>query len=142
MDCNEIFNIYSNNNKTKINTMKIKGISLTIIMLIIAAINMYSQEIETEKFKVFGNCGMCEERIENAVNLVDGVESADWSVKTKNIEVKFDGTKVKIEDIHKVIAKVGHDTKLERADHRVYSSLTDCCKYDRPKKSNKKKSHK
>ena len=123
--------------------MKTKGISLTIIMMLVVAINMYSQKVETERFKVYGNCGMCEERIENAVNSIEGVESVYWSVKTKKIEVKFDSAKVKIDEIHKAIAEVGHDTKLERADDEVYDGLTECCKYDRPKKRkkrNKKKS--
>ena len=33
----------------------------------------------TEKFKVAGNCGMCEARIEKAAESVEGVSAADWN---------------------------------------------------------------
>lgn len=88
---------------------------------------------KTEKFKVYGNCGMCESRIEKAAKSVEGVSSADWNKETKMIEVSFDSSKTNLEKIQKAIAKVGHDTDQEKAADEVYNKLPGCCKYDRPK---------
>ena len=39
-------------------------------------------------FHVNGKCGMCEERIENALD-IKGIKFADWSKETKMCTVKF-----------------------------------------------------
>jgi len=81
---------------------------------------------------VYGNCGMCETRIEDATNALKGVQSADWDVDTKMLKVEFNEVSVELSGIHKAIAGVGHDTDLEKAEDAVYSELHSCCKYDRP----------
>lgn len=89
--------------------------------------------IQNEIFKVYGNCGMCEETIETAAKTLEGVYEADWNQKTKMIYVSFNSDKIKIIEIHKVIAKVGYDTELERADDVKYNKLPGCCQYTREK---------
>ncbi|MCC7244141.1 MAG: heavy-metal-associated domain-containing protein [Saprospiraceae bacterium] len=86
----------------------------------------------TTKFKVYGNCGMCEKRIEKAAK-IEGVISADWDKETHMISVVFDEKRVKPSQIHAAIAAVGHDTDKVRADDSVYASLHECCQYDRAK---------
>ena len=108
-----------------------KAINLTIGLLLIASFSVLGQELKTEKFKVFGNCGMCESRIEKAALDINGVSKADWDKETKMVEVSFDDSKVKVDDIHKAIAKVGHDTEKEKASVKVYDALAGCCKYER-----------
>ncbi len=112
--------------------------------LIIGSANVYSQEDvkettkvtctqkgEVTSFKVYGNCGMCENRIEKAALGVEGVNSADWDKETKMLKLTCDVSKAKVEKVHKAIAKVGHDTDKAKADDEVYSNLPACCKYDR-----------
>jgi len=89
-------------------------------------------QTKTEKFKVYGNCGMCEKRIEKAANSVDGVTSADWDKDTKKIEVKLDESKTNVHKVHMAIAEAGHDTEMHRASDEAYNKLPGCCKYDRP----------
>ena len=84
---------------------------------------------KTEKIKVYGNCGMCESRIEKEVKSINGVSAADWNKDTKMLDVTFDDAKVKIDDIHKAVAKVGHDTDKVKADDKVYEALPGCCHY-------------
>jgi membrane fusion protein, copper/silver efflux system len=88
--------------------------------------------LKSEEFMVYGNCGMCETRIEDATNALKGVQSADWDVDTKMLKVEFNEVSVELSGIHKAIAGVGHDTDLEKAEDAVYSELHSCCKYDRP----------
>lgn len=85
----------------------------------------------TTKFKVYGNCGMCEKRIEGAAK-IEGVTLADWDVDTKMLTVILDVKKVKPRDIHKAVAAVGHDTDKEKATDEVYAALHGCCQYERP----------
>ncbi len=87
--------------------------------------------LKHEMFKVSGNCGMCEETIETAVNALDGVNEGDWSQETKMIHVSFNSDKVKLAEIHKAIAKAGYDTELEKANDEVYNNLPGCCQYTR-----------
>ena len=88
-----------------------------------------NQTSNTE-FKVLGECGMCKARIEKAAK-TDGVTSAVWSKETKILKVAYLPSKIKVETIHKNIAKVGHDTDKEKADDSVYNNLPACCKYER-----------
>ena len=86
---------------------------------------------KTEKFKVYGNCGMCENRIENAALSVDGVTAADWNKETKMMEVSFDDSNTDIHQVHMAIAAAGHDTDMHKANDEAYNNLLKCCKYER-----------
>lgn len=85
-------------------------------------------DLKTVTFKVSGNCGMCESRIEKAAK-IDGVNKADWNSKTKVLTLVYKPSKVKSDDIQKKIAAVGHDTPKFKATDKVYNSLPGCCKY-------------
>lgn len=112
--------------------MKTKMLSL-ICMFLIGTMTVLAQA-KTEKIKVYGNCGMCQTRIEKAAKSVIGVSKAKWNSDNKILTVTYDISKTKVIAIHKAVAKVGHDTDLEKADNAVYSALHGCCKYDRPTK--------
>jgi len=79
-------------------------------------------------FKVSGNCGMCKKRIEAAMD-TKGIRSAEWDVDSKMIEVIYVPEKITLDQIHKLIAGVGHDTDKEKATDEVYKKLPDCCLY-------------
>ncbi len=108
-----------------------KRMSLGLLMLMALGFSVFAQNVKTEKFKVKGNCGMCETRIEKAANSVDGVTSADWDKETKMIKVTFDPAKTDLHKIHMAIAKAGHDTDMHKASQEAYDKLPGCCKYDR-----------
>ncbi|MCF8304757.1 MAG: cation transporter [Bacteroidales bacterium] len=86
---------------------------------------------DKEEFKVYGNCGMCESRIEKAANGLEGVKTVDWDKETKMMEVEFDPSEVKLKDIHQAIADAGHDTEDIRAEDADYANLPGCCQYER-----------
>ena len=90
-----------------------------------------SENTKTASFKVYGECGMCEDRIENAATSVEGVCSSEWDKETKMIKFTYHPEKVKVEKIHEAIALVGHDTDNATASDEVYASLPGCCKYER-----------
>lgn len=112
--------------------------SLFITALMFTSMAVFAQT-KTDSFKVYGNCGMCKNRIQKAVKL-EGVSAAVWDVDTKAITVTYDTTTISGDDIQKKIASVGHDTDKYRADDKVYEKLPGCCLYDR-KKTDKKNDH-
>lgn len=85
---------------------------------------------KTETFKVWGNCEQCKARIEKAAHL-NGVITADWNVGSKILTLTYNPDKVKIDDVQKKIADVGHDTEKYKADDKVYDKLPACCQYSR-----------
>lgn len=113
--------------------MKAKQLILIAVMML-AATSLFAQNKKTEEFKVYGKCGMCETRITKAVDAVPGVVSSEWEQKTQMLKVTYKTKKAKASDIHKAVAKVGHDTDVVRADDKVYDALHGCCHYTRPEK--------
>jgi mercuric ion binding protein len=97
----------------------------------LSSLTLFAGNLKTEKFKVAGNCGMCETRIETAAKSVDGVTAADWNKETKMIEVSYNPAETELQKIHETIAKAGHDTELVSASDENYASLPSCCKYER-----------
>lgn len=91
----------------------------------------HSANLEHKTFKVSGNCTMCKERIENAVLDLNGVNSAEWNIDSKMLHISFNSDKISLDEIHKEIAKAGHDTEKESAPDGVYKDLPQCCKYSR-----------
>lgn len=96
--------------------------------------NAQSKKSQTEHFKVWGNCGMCEKTIEGSL-AISGVSKADWNKETKIMTVSYNSQKITLAQIHKTIAAVGYDTELETASDEVYSNLHGCCKYERKAKN-------
>lgn len=112
--------------------MKKKVLGL-MCMLMLGTLTSVTAQVKSEKFKVYGNCGMCQARIEKAAKSVEGVSKAKWDMETMMLAVSFDESKTNAGAIHSAVAKVGHDTDSKKADDAVYNKLHGCCKYDRPK---------
>lgn len=115
--------------------MKVKRMYVSLLIVLVG-ISTVVAGTRNEKFKVYGNCGMCKSTIEKAAKGVEGVVSADWNKETKMILVEFDDAKVNLMDIHKAIAGVGYDTDMVKAQESVYNELPSCCQYDRSDKEN------
>lgn len=89
-------------------------------------------KVETETFKVYGNCGMCKKTIEGSLKEVSGVSTAIWDKESKEMKVSYDSKIISLDDIKQKIADVGYDTDTHRAKADVYNGLPGCCQYDRP----------
>ena len=102
--------------------------AILLVSITFSGIAQTSKKYTEINFRVEGNCGMCEKRIENALD-IKGVKLADWNVKTKNCRVVFKNTVITEEEIHKIIAKEGHTTEMVKATKEDYDNLHGCCKY-------------
>jgi copper chaperone CopZ len=114
---------------------KIKFIIIAVFAVVLS-MNTFAQAqnqskvatTKTDTISVSGNCGMCKARIEKAAK-IDGVSKAEWDEDTKVLTFVYDPAKVKIEDVQKKVASVGHDTGEFKADDQTYNNLPGCCKY-------------
>ena len=98
-----------------------------IFVFNICALSQKSK-ITEEKFKVFGNCNMCKDRIEKAVKIKE-VKYSKWDKKSKILTVAFQSTSITSDSIKKRLAAVGHDTEKYPAPDSVYKALPKCCLY-------------
>ncbi|MFO7524560.1 MAG: heavy-metal-associated domain-containing protein [Ignavibacteriaceae bacterium] len=114
---------------------------LILILISGTAQSNISSITGTVEFKVYGNCGMCKSRIEKSLK-VDGVESAIWDKDTKMVKVVFNSDKISVDNIHQLVAEVGHDTEMVKAKDENYDKLHSCCKYKREEtKTQDKENH-
>lgn len=111
---------------------KIAYLSLMKHLLILMALALSSASFAQKKaeieFQVSGVCGMCETRIEKALD-VPGVIMAEWDVETKKAKVAYKTKVISEEQIHQLIANVGHDTEKIKATDEAYANMHGCCKY-------------
>ncbi len=82
------------------------------------------------EFWVRGNCEMCQETIEKALNGTKGVASAKFDLDHNMAIIDFDSTVVKVSDLHQACANAGYETKLTPASETAYEALPKCCKKD------------
>ena len=83
-------------------------------------------------FRVDGVCRMCKSRIETTTIKLKGVKVSKWDINTSQISLIYNEKKIKLNDIHRSIAEIGHDTEKVRATDKAYNSLDPCCKYRDP----------
>lgn len=88
------------------------------------------QHARTEKVKIFGNCGMCKETIEEAA-FREGIASVNWNSETKIAAITYDRKQTNINEILKRIAEAGYDSEQFHGSNMAYSQLHSCCKYKR-----------
>lgn len=82
----------------------------------------------TAEFWVRGNCEMCQERIEAALQAVEGVASAHYDLDAHMARVHYDSVRVKPDDLHGACASAGYETKTTPASADAYDALPKCCK--------------
>ena len=103
-------------------------INFLIIIAFFLSIISFSQT-KSDVIFVDGVCGMCEKRIESNCLATKGIKLADWDKKNRMLRVIYNEKKISLEEIHKKIASIGHDTNLETASDEDYNKLDMCCKY-------------
>ena len=122
--------------------MKIANLLFAIIALVVSQtlnaqdakrnLRNFNPKPKTATMTVYGECGMCEHRIENALK-IDGIKSVSWNVNTKILTVQYIPTAdiTGVNSIQKLLANAGHDTEGYKATESAYNSLPGCCKYQR-----------
>lgn len=120
--------------------MKMLKLMLTAALVIMGS-TLFAQQTsqQTDTIKVYGECGMCKNRIQKALKL-DGIAAANWNTETKLLTVTYKPALISNDDIQKKVAAVGHGTEKYQAEDKVYEKLPGCCHYKR-KKADAKPEH-
>lgn len=105
-------------------------IMIAIGVLLSTTSNAQIKNAKTESVKIYGNCGMCETKIEKAGN-IKKIANVDWNQETQMATLTYDATKTNQDEILKRIALVGYDSDKFLAPDDVYNNLHGCCQYDR-----------
>jgi len=113
--------------KMKNSLMKIM---IAISVLLSTTGNAQIKNAKTESVKIYGNCGMCETKIEKAGN-IKKIANVDWNQETQMATLTYDAKKTNQDEILKRIALVGYDSDKFLAPDDVYNNLHGCCQYDR-----------
>lgn len=104
---------------------------IAAIMFSIFTVNTATaQSTKTETIKVWGNCGMCQTKIEKAAKTA-GAKTASWDSETKELKVTYAAKKTSSAKIQEAIANTGYDTQDFTGVKSAYDNLHGCCKYDR-----------
>jgi len=105
-------------------------IMIAISVLLSTTSNAQIKNAKTESVKIYGNCGMCETKIEKAGN-IKKIANVDWNQETQMATLTYDAKKTNQDEILKRIALVGYDSDKFLAPDDVYNNLHGCCQYDR-----------
>ena len=103
---------------------------IAICVLLSTTSNAQIKNAKTESVKIYGNCGMCETKIEKAGN-IKKIANVDWNQETQMATLTYDAKKTNQDEILKRIALVGYDSDKFLAPDDVYNNLHGCCQYDR-----------
>ena len=112
-----------------IELIKMKNLFIVVFLL---SFSLAFSQTKTDTFFVDGVCGMCKERIENSCIKVKGIKSVKWNIDSRMLSIIYNEKKINLPNIHKFVASIGHDTKIEKAPEEIYNSLEMCCKYRDP----------
>lgn len=107
-----------------------KKIVLLLTIFVSFQLSAQTKKVIDTKIFVNGMCGMCEDRIENALD-IKGIKLADWDEDSKMCRIVYRQDLISEEKIHQILADAGHDTKKVKATKEVYDNLHHCCHYKR-----------
>jgi len=102
-------------------------------LLLSTSCNGQIKNAKTETVKIYGNCEMCKNTIEEAGNKKK-VSKVDWNKDSKIATLTLDLKKTNADEILKRVALAGYDNEKFLAPDEAYANLPECCKYDRARK--------
>jgi copper chaperone CopZ len=108
--------------------------TLIVLLTFFFCFSLVAQEEPsmTIYFTTLGNCGICQNRIQNAVKALPGIDTVYWNIPKKQTTVTYDETITNPYTIMHAIASVGHDNEWFRAPDSAYNLLIgSCCEYQR-----------
>ena len=101
-----------------------------IILILVFALRANAQTIN-DTIVVYANCEHCVDRIEGVLKPTVGILSARMDVSARKLFVSYNSQTITNDQIQKIVASIGHDTKDYRAADNTYKALPACCKYER-----------
>jgi copper chaperone CopZ len=106
-----------------------KASLLTVFILFVFGTSFGQKKASTETIVIqtSAQCGDCKERIENVLNYTKGMKFAELDLETKKVTVKYAASKISVQEIKEVIAKIGYDADELKAKKEAVEKLPKCC---------------
>ena len=73
-------------------------------------------------------CVMCQEIITDGLIAMDGVQTAYVNLNEEKVLVKYDKSKIALNDLDQTITKLGYQAGDAPANAEAYNNLPGCCK--------------
>ena len=73
-------------------------------------------------------CVMCQEVITDGLIAMDGVQTAYVNLNEEKVLVKYDKSKIALNDLDQTITKLGYQAGDVPANAEAYNNLPGCCK--------------
>ena len=104
----------------------------SILSLVLFSITAIAKNV-TSEIKVYGNCDMCKEKIETAMDR-PGISFSEWNEDTKILTVRYNDEKITEDEIHQIISDLGYSTDKLEANKEAQNKLDKCCQPKEVKK--------
>ena len=104
--------------------------SLLVVVFFMLGFTIFSQEKSKNQVIVIqtsAECGQCKERIENQLNYTKGIKYAELNLEDLKLTVKYNSSKITLEEIKTQITKLGYDADDVKAEKEAYQKLPKCC---------------
>jgi mercuric ion binding protein len=98
---------------------------ILIALIMVSTVAVFAKPI-TKKIKVEGECDMCKDKIEAALD-IPGVSFAEWDVESKMLTVRFNDKKINEDEIHTLMSELGYATDKLAANVASQKKLDSCC---------------
>jgi len=73
-------------------------------------------------------CGACQQTITEGLKELEGVQTTYVNLNEEKVLVKYDKTRITLDDLKQTIGKLGYQAGDVPADEEAYNNLSGCCK--------------
>ena len=104
--------------------------NILVIVLFMLGYTIFSQEkskYEVIVIQTSAECGQCKERIESELNYTKGIKYAELNLEDLKLTVKYNSSKLTLDDLKNQISKLGYDADDVKAEKEAYQKLPKCC---------------
>ena len=103
-------------------------LTIAMVMFIGMSFGQKTTKVMVATIQTSAECGSCKTRIENKLNYTSGIKFAELNLEDKKVTVKYNSTKIKLEEIKKIISETGYDADEVKAVPEAVEKLPACCK--------------
>lgn len=104
--------------------------SLLVVVFLVLCFTTFSQEkskYEVVVIQTSAECGQCKERLENELNYTKGIKYAELNLEDLKLTVKYNNSKIALDEIKKQISRLGYDADDLKAEKEAVEKLPKCC---------------
>lgn len=103
-------------------------ILIIFVMIVAPAVLGQSKKMEVAQIHTSVCCMECKDRLQDVLNYTKGIKYAEIDLDTKDLEIKFNTTKINKDEIRQLIADTGYDADHVKTTAEAMKNLPLCCR--------------